>query len=92
VCSVGGCETAGGDERTRVQAGKDGFFGDSAVLDLTAGVVYQGIIRAMISDGKSLRTTGGLSQGDGGKKFARLGRYNGLHPWRCVQEWSGLPP
>ena len=66
--------------------------GDSAVLDLTAGVVCRGIIRAMIGSGKLLRTAGGLSQGDGGKKFALLGRYDGPHPWRCVQEWSGLHP
>jgi hypothetical protein len=62
------------------------------VLDLTAGVTCQGIIRAMIGGGELLRTAGGLSRGDGGEKFARLGRYNGPHPWRYVQEWSGLHP
>ena len=42
-----------GDERAHVQAGKDSFLGDSAVLDLTAGVACRGIIRAMIGmDGR----------------------------------------
>ena len=38
--------------------------GDSALLDLTAGVACRGIIRPMIGGLELLRTAGGLSQGE----------------------------
>ncbi len=73
ACGVGRCETVQGDEGARVQAGKDSLLGDRAVLDLTAGVACRGIIRAMIGGGELLRTTGGLSRGDGGKSLRGRG-------------------
>jgi hypothetical protein len=48
MCCICWCEAAGVDVVVCVHAGKDGFLGDCAMLDLTAHVACGGIVKASV--------------------------------------------
>jgi hypothetical protein len=70
MCCACWCEATGADVVVCVQAGKDGFLGDCAMLKLTMRVVCRGIVEASVGCEDApvcnlLRPAEGLGWGDG---------------------------
>ncbi len=98
MCCTHWCGAAGADVVVCVHAGKDGFLGNCAILNLIAYVVCGGIVEASVGCGdaqvcNSLRPAEGLGWGDGcwsGRSYL-LWRHNGQNQG-CVPPKQFLWP